>query len=53
MQDTGVVVASILKELENYIGKRIGLSGDRLTTREYMDIFAGVTGKNPTKRNIT
>ena len=33
------------KNSENYIGKRIGLSGDRLTTREYMDIFAGVTGK--------
>ena len=45
VQDTGVVVASILKESEKYIGKRIGLSGDRLTMREYMDIVAGVTGK--------
>ncbi|XP_063791494.1 nmrA-like family domain-containing protein 1 [Pseudophryne corroboree] len=43
--DVGPAVCSILKNPSEYIGKNIGLSGDKLTIQQYAEIMSKVTGK--------
>ena len=45
VKDLGIVVVGILNNPEKYLGKKIGLSGDRMTMGEYADIITKVTGK--------
>ena len=43
--DLGPVVVNILNNPDKYIGKKIGLCGDRMTMAEYAAIISEVTGK--------
>ncbi len=43
--DCGPAVAAIFDNPEEYIGKKIGFSGEKLTGREYAAILSKVTGK--------
>lgn len=43
--DVGPVVLAIFKNPDEYIGNKLGLSGDRLTMNEYAVIIGEVTGK--------
>lgn len=43
--DVGPVVLAIFKNPDEYIGKKLGLSGERLTMNEYAAISGEVTGK--------
>jgi uncharacterized protein YbjT (DUF2867 family) len=43
--DAGPAVASVFENPKEFIGKKIGLSGDKLTPEEYMAILSKVTGK--------
>ena len=43
--DGGPAVASIFDNPDEYIGKKVGLSGEKLTGDEYAAIFSKVTGK--------
>ena len=45
VENAGAAIASIFAQPEKYTGKIIGLSGDRLTVKEYIDIVSSVTGK--------
>ena len=45
VEDGGPAVASVFEQPDEFIGKKIGLSGDKLTPEEYMSILAKVTGK--------
>ena len=45
--DLGSAVVSILDHPEKYIGKKIGISGNRMTMAEYAAIIAEATGKKP------
>ncbi len=45
VEDSGPAVASIFTNPDEFIGKKIGFSGDRLTIQEYMDILGKITGK--------
>ncbi|XP_078083848.1 nmrA-like family domain-containing protein 1, partial [Mustelus asterias] len=45
VKDLGGVVLAILKSPENFIGKEIGLSTDKLTIEEYADVMSRHTGK--------
>lgn len=44
VKDVGPAVAAIFSKPEEFIGKKIGLSGDRKTLKEYCDIVTKVTG---------
>ena len=48
----GLAVAAIFDKPEEYIGKMIGLSGDKLTFSEYMAIIGKVTGKTVTYNEV-
>ena len=50
--DAGPAVAVIFDKPEEYIGKKIGLSGDKLTLSEYAAIIGKVTGKTVTYNEI-
>lgn len=45
VNDVGGVVTTIFNNPDQYIGKKIGLSGDRMTLSEYAAIVSKVTGK--------
>ena len=45
VEDGGPAVASVFENPKEYIGRKIGLSGDKLTPEEYMSILTKVTGK--------
>ena len=45
VEDGGPAVASVFENPQEYIGRKIGISGDRLTPEEYMSILTKVTGK--------
>ena len=45
VEDLGPVVASILKESDKYMGKTVGVCGDRMTMEEHAAIISEVTGK--------
>ena len=45
VEDLGPVVASIAKESDKYMGKTLGLCGDRMTMEEHAAIISEVTGK--------
>ena len=51
--DGGPIVASIFAQPGKFIGKKIGLSGDRMTFKEYIDIISKVTGQAITVNTIT
>lgn len=44
VEDAGPAVAAVFSKPEEFIGKKIGLSGDKLTMSEYMEIISKVTG---------
>ncbi len=45
VEDGGPAVASIFTNPDEFIGKKVGFSGDRRTIQEYMDILGKITGK--------
>lgn len=45
VDDLGVAVVTILDNPGKYIGKKLGLSGDRMSMHEYAAIISKVTGK--------
>ena len=45
VDDLGGVVVTLFNNPDEYIGKKIGLSGDRMTMHEYAAIVSKVTGK--------
>ena len=52
VEDAGPAVAAIFDKPEEYIGKKIGLSGDKLTLSEYVGIISKVTGKTVTYNEV-
>ena len=52
VEDGGPAVAAIFDKPEEYIGKKIGFSGDKLTLSEYMAIISKVTGKTVTYNEV-
>ena len=52
VEDAGPAVAAIFDKPEEYIGKKIGFSGDKLTLSEYMAIISKVTGKTVTYNEV-
>ena len=53
VEDAGPAVAAIFDKPEEYIGKKIGLSGDKLTLSEYVAIISKVTGKTVTYNEVS
>ena len=53
VHDGGPIVASIFAQPGKFVGKKIGLSGDRMTLKEYIDIISKVTGQTITVNTIT
>ena len=51
--DGGEVVASIFKSPDEFIGKKIGLSGDKKTFDEYLAILSKITGKTYKFNKVT
>ncbi len=52
VEDAGPAVVAIFDKPEEYIGKKIGFSGDKLTLSEYMAIIGKVTGKTVTYNEV-
>ena len=52
VEDMGAAVVSIFNNPNEYIGKKVGLSGDRLTMNEYAAIISEVTGKTLTYNQV-
>ena len=52
VEDTGPAVAAIFDKPEEYIGKKIGLSGGKLILSEYVAIIGKVTGKTVTYNEV-
>ena len=52
VEDAGPAVAAIFDKPEEYIGKKIGFSGDKLTLFEYVAIIGKVTGKTVTYNEV-
>ncbi len=53
VEDGGPAVASILANPDEFIGKKIGFTGDRLTIQQYMDVVAKLTGKTIRYHQVT
>ena len=53
VEDAGEAVASVFTNPSEFIGKKIGLSGDKLTITEYMEILSKVTGKTIKYNQVT
>ena len=53
VEATGAAIATIFEKPETYAGKTIGLSGDRLSMQEYMDVISEVTGKKVVVHTMT
>ena len=45
VEDAGPAVASIFANHEEFLGKKIGLSSEKITPEQYMDILSKVLGK--------
>ena len=45
VEDCGPAIASIFNQPDRFIGKKVGLAGDRLTMEEYVAIVAETLGK--------
>ena len=45
VEDAGPAVASVFANREEYLGKKIGLSSEKITPEQYMDILSKVLGK--------
>ena len=43
--DGGPAIASVFENPKEYIGRKIGISGEKITPEEYMSILTKVTGK--------
>ena len=52
VEDGGPAVAAIFDKPEEYIEKKVGFSGDKLTLSEYMAIIGKVTGKTVTYNEV-
>ena len=52
VEDAGTAVAAIFDNPSEYIGKKIGFSGDKLTFTEYAAIISKVTGKTVTYNQV-
>ena len=52
VEDAGPAVAAIFDKPEEYIGKKIGFSSDKLTLSEYVAIISKVTGKTVTYNEV-
>ena len=52
VEDGGPAVAAIFDKPEEYIGKKVGFSGDKLTLSKYMAIISKVTGKTVTYNEV-
>ena len=53
VEDGGEAVASVFTSPSEFIGKKIGLSGDKLTITEYVTILSKVTGKTIKYNQVT
>ena len=53
VEDAGEAVASVFTNPSEFIGKKIGLSGDKLTMTEYVEILSKVTGKTIEYNQVT
>ncbi len=53
VEDGGPAVASIFANPDEFIGKKIGFSGDKLTIQQYMDVVAKLTGKTIKYNQVT
>ena len=45
VEDRGPAIASVFENPQEYIGRKIGISGEKITPEEYMSILTKVTGK--------
>ena len=52
VEDAGPAVAAIFDKPEEYIGKKIEFSGDKMTLSEYVAIIGKVTGKTVTYNEV-
>ena len=52
-EDMGPAVLSILKEADKYLGKTVGLCGDRLTMAQHAAIISQVTGKKLVYKQVS
>ncbi len=52
VEDLGPAVAAIFDKPEEYIGMKIGFSGDKMTLSEYVAIIGKVTGKTVTYNEV-
>ena len=52
VEDGGPAVAAIFDRPEEYIGKKVGISGDKMTLSEYAAIMSKVTGKTLTYNEV-
>lgn len=50
--DCGPAVAEIFNQPQEFIGKKVGLAGDKRTMDEYMEILAKATGKTITYKCV-
>ena len=53
VKDLGPAVASVLKECDRYMGKTVGLCGDRMTMGEHAAIISEFTGKKLTYKQVS
>ncbi len=53
VEDAGPAVASVFANPDEFIGKKIGFTGDKLTIQQYMDVVAKLTGKTIKYNQIT
>ena len=53
VEDAGPAVASIFASPDEFIGKKIGFSGDKLTIQQYMSILSKLTGKSIKYNQVT
>ena len=53
VEDAGEAVASVFTNPSEFIGKKIGLSGDKLTMTEYAQLLSKISGKTITYNQVT
>ncbi len=53
VEDGGPAVASTFANPDEFIGMKIGFTGDKLTIQQYMDVVAKLTGKTIKYNQVT